>query len=297
MRVLGAVMMAVVMMLVIMTMVIMRMVMTAAGAVSMRVPVLVLVIMAMVVVVIVMRLPVIMVVMGMAVVVPAATGRVMGVVLLAVVLMGVVLMGVVVTMIVPVVVMAVMIMAAILVAMIIGAALGLERALDLAHRAALAADHLGEDMVVLDIDRIGGDLGRGVAVADMPGDAHQAQRVLGADLEQALRRGLDQDEATILQLDRVAVVQCGRLVEIEQNVEPAIALERDAAAVAVLMVEGQRLDDLVLLDRGLAGDGGGAQHDREPVLDDQRRSTDRGSITSITGGSVTQAPATLRKLR
>ncbi|TCR64879.1 hypothetical protein EV560_106346 [Bosea sp. BK604] len=291
MRVLGAmvvavVVMIVVMMSVVMAMVIMRMVMAAAGAVSMRV--LVLVIMA----VIAMRVPMIMFVMRIAVIVPAAAGRVMGVML----------MTVVVTMIVPVVVMPVMIMAvmivsAILVAMIIGAALGLERALDLAHRATLAADHLGQHMVVLDIDRVGGDLGRGVAVADMPGDAHQAQRVLGADLEQALRRRLDQDEAAILKLDGIAIVQRGRLVEIEQDVEPAIALERDAAAVAVLMVERQRLDDLVLLDRGLAGNGGGAQHDREPVLDDQRRSTDRGSITSITGGSMTQAPATLRKLR
>lgn len=151
------------------------------------------------------------------------------------------------------------------VAVIIGAALGLERPIHGAHRAALATDHLGQHMVVLDIDRVRRDLGRGVAVADMPGDAHQAQRVLGADLEQGLRRGLDQHEPAILQLHGVAIGERGRLVEIEQDVEPAIALERETAAIAILMVEGQRIDDAICPDRGLANDGGGAQHDDEPV--------------------------------
>ena len=94
----------------------------------------------------------------------------------------------------------------------------------------------------------------------MPGDAHQPERVFGADLEQALRGRPDLDEAAILQPHGVAVGQHGRLVEIEQDVEPAIALERDAAAIAVLMVERQGLDDLVGADGRLADDGGGAQH-------------------------------------
>lgn len=158
-----------------------------------------------------------------------------------------------------------MVMAAIGMVMVVGAPLGLERALDIAHRAALTADHLGQDMVVLDINGVGGDLGRGVAIADMPGDAHQAQRVLSLDLDQLLRRSLDQDERAVLQLDGIAVVQRRRLVEVEQDVLPAIALERDAAAIAVLMVEGQGFDDPVLLDRGLADDGGGALHVAKPV--------------------------------
>lgn len=158
-----------------------------------------------------------------------------------------------------------MIVAAIGVIVVIGAALGLERPRHLAHGAALAADHLGEGMVVLDIDRLGGELGRRMAAADMPGDAHQAQRVLGPDLDQVLGRGADQHQAAILELHRIAIVQGRGLVEVEQDFEPAIALERDAAAIAVLMVEGQGLDDPVLLDRGLADDGGGALHVTKPV--------------------------------
>ena len=54
---------------------------------------------------------------------------------------------------------------------IIGAALGLEGAQDGRYGAALAAGHLGQDVVLLYVDRLGRDLGRGVAVADVPGDA------------------------------------------------------------------------------------------------------------------------------
>lgn len=184
----------------------------------------------------------------------------MRVVVMVMIIVGMIMMGMAVVMVVAAAAGIAMRMVMPGMVMVIGAALGLEGALDRRHRAALATDHLGEDVILLDIDRIGGDLSGGVAVADMPGDAHQPQRVLGADFDQALRRGLDLDEAAVFQLHGIAIGQHGRLVEIEQDVEPAIALERDAAAVAVLVVERQRLDDLVGTDGRLADDGGGAQH-------------------------------------
>lgn len=146
------------------------------------------------------------------------------------------------------------------VVVVVGATLGLERAHHRTHCAALAAHHFGQNMVVLDIDRVGGNLGRRVPVADMPGDAHQPQRVLRADFEQALRRRLHQHEPAILELDGIAVPQRGGLIEIEQDIEPTIGLEREAAAVAVVMVERQRVDDAILPDGGLANNGGGAKH-------------------------------------
>jgi len=188
-------------------------------------------------------------------------GMTMGVRRVIVPMMRVVVIMVVVVMTMIMMAMGVAGMVAIGVVVVVGAALGLEGPHHLLHRAALAAHHLGQHVVVLDVDRLGRDLGRRVPVADMPGDAHQPQRVLGLDLQQALRRGLDQHQAAILQLDGVAVAERGGLLEIEQNVETAIGLERETAAVAVVMVERQRIDDAILPDGGLANDGGGAKHD------------------------------------
>lgn len=226
--------------------------------------------------------PVLVAVIVMAMVVPAAAIAAMSVAVgvslgmavrmdagMVVAIMGV--MGVIVTG-VAAVIMACVIVAWVIVAwviatgvvVVIGAALGLERPLDHRHGAALAAHHLGEHMVVLDVERLSRDLGGRVAVADMPGDAHQPQRVVGPDLQQALGRSPDQNEAAVLQPYRVAVIERGRPVEIEQDVEAGVALQSETAAAAILVIQRQGLDDAIRLDRGFANDGGGAKHDWQP---------------------------------
>ena len=45
----------------------------------------------------------------------------------------------------------------------------------------------------------GGELGRQVAVAEMPGDAGQRRRVGGADFGERLGRGHDFDDAAVLE--------------------------------------------------------------------------------------------------
>jgi hypothetical protein len=143
---------------------------------------------------------------------------------------------------------------------LVGAALGAERAPDRRRRAALAAGHLGEHVVVLDPDRVGPDLGRRVPVADVPGDPHQPQRVLGPDLEERLGRGPDRDEAPVLEPHGIAVGKRRRLVEVEEEVEPALPFQRHAAPVPALMIEDDGVGDTIRLHGGFADDGGGAEH-------------------------------------
>jgi hypothetical protein len=154
----------------------------------------------------------------------------------------------------------IMTVAPVLAAMVVGAALGPEGPCDLRGRAALSADHFREDMVVLDVEGIGGDFRRGVPVADVPGHAHQPERVLGTHLDQILGGSRDQHKTAILQLQRVAFRQHARLVEIEQDVAAMIGLQHGAPALAVLMGEHNGVDDLVGPDGGLADDAGGALH-------------------------------------
>lgn len=186
-------------------------------------------------------------------------------------------------MMVVVIVVAVMVImaAAAIVAVVVGAALRLEGPLDERHGAALTSDHLRQHMVVLDIDGVGCDLGRGMTIADMPGDPHQPQRVFGPDFEQALWRGLDRDQAAVLQLHRIAIGERRRLVEIKQDLQAGIALEREAAAIAVVMVEREGIDHTVGLDRSLANDGGGTQHDVEPVTTMDRSGRSRRPLRPL----------------
>jgi len=155
------------------------------------------------------------------------------------------------------VVMVPMVVAAIV---LVGAALGLEGAHHRRHRAALAPGHLREDVIFLDVDRVRRHLGRAVPVAHMVGGFQEPQGVLGPNLQEPLGRRLHLDEASVLELHGVPVVQHRSLVEIKKEIEARIPLERDAAAVPALVIEGHGIGNLVRLDGGFADDGGGAEH-------------------------------------
>src|SRR5262245_63646553 len=64
------------------------------------------------------------------------------------------------------------------------ATLGVERTLHGAHLGAEAAGHVGDDMVVADVDDALADLRGEVAVAEVPGDAGERPMVAAGDLQQ-----------------------------------------------------------------------------------------------------------------
>ena len=138
--------------------------------------------------------------------------------------------------------------------MVAGIPLGLEGAPDRPHEAAQAPQHFSDGRIRLGPDGLRADLDRGVAGAEVPEGAHQTQRVLGADLEQILLRRADQDKATILELDGIAVPELRGLADVDQDLGAARRPERAVAIAARVVIEGQGLDDAVGSDRCLADD-------------------------------------------
>jgi hypothetical protein len=173
------------------------------------------------------------------------------------------IMGVSMTVVVPVTVM-IMAMAVIVPAIVLVHALRLEGAHDARRSAPLSANEFGESGIVFDVERLRRHFRWGVTVADLIRNPHQAKGILGLDLQERLGRGLDSDEASILELHGIAILQHRGLVEIQKEIEPALAFEHDAAALATLMVEGHRIGDTIRPDGGLADDGSGTKHGRSP---------------------------------
>src|SRR5882757_6326890 len=120
---------------------------------------------------------------------------------------------------------------------VIGAGLRIERRLDLADRAAQANDHLLDDMVPADADAVGAELGRQMAVAEMPGQPDQILGRAGADLQERLRQRLDPDIAAALQLEAVAVPQQPRVRKVEEQLGAAGGAEHQAPAMAIVVAE------------------------------------------------------------
>ncbi len=164
-------------------------------------------------------------------------------------------------MIMPVAVMGMSMMAVVVPAIVLGeAALRLEGAHDHGCDAALAAREFGERRIVLDVDRLGRHLDGSMPGTELDGELQEPHGIFGSHFQEPLRRRPHLDEAPVLELYGIAVVEDRGLFEVEQEIKAAIALECNPAPVAALVVERDGIGDPVRLHGGFADDQGGAKH-------------------------------------
>ncbi len=123
----------------------------------------------------------------------------------------------------------------------IGAAFGIERRLERDHAGAKTLGHRLDDGIAADAQRLWHYFSRQMAVAEVPGDAGQGQRVGGADFRQRFGLGDHLDHAPVLEPQPVAAAQHCRFREVEQEFEPADAGHGDAPAIAGVEVEHDRI--------------------------------------------------------
>jgi hypothetical protein len=119
----------------------------------------------------------------------------------------------------------------------IGAAFGIERRLDLDHARAQPPDHRLDNVVAADPQALWHDLGRQMAVAEMPGDADQMMRVGAPDLGQRLGRSHYFDQPAILEHQRVAAAQRHRVFQVEQELKSPGAGHRHPPPVPIIEIE------------------------------------------------------------
>jgi len=119
----------------------------------------------------------------------------------------------------------------------IGPALGIERRLDLDDARAQSLDHRLDDVIPADAQAFWHDLGRQMAVAEMPGDANQMKGIGTADFHQRLGGRDHLDQPAVLQHQRVAATQRHRVFQIEQEFQPARPRHRHPPPVPVVEIE------------------------------------------------------------
>ena len=142
----------------------------------------------------------------------------------------------------------------------IGAAFRIERRFDLDDPRAQSLHHRLDHVIPADAQALRHDLGRQMAVAEMPGDANQMQGIGAADFDQRLGGRHDLDQAAVFQHQRIAAAKCGGVFKIEQELEPARARHRHPPPVPVVEIEhdgiGRRFAPAMLLtDLGRADHG------------------------------------------
>ncbi len=123
----------------------------------------------------------------------------------------------------------------------IGAAFGIEGRLDLRRLGAETARHVLDHVIATDAQLRAEDLRRQVAIAEMPGDAHEMFLVARGNLEQRLRRRQDLDQPAVFERERVAGTQHDGFRQVEQEFEAPDALHDDAAAMPIVEIEHDRV--------------------------------------------------------
>jgi hypothetical protein len=92
-------------------------------------------------------------------------------------------------------------------------------------------------MVAADTKALADDLGRQMAVAEMPGDPHQMRGIRAFDLHQRLRRRHHLDQPAVLQHQRIATAQGDGIFKVEQEFKAARTRHRHAPPVPVVEIE------------------------------------------------------------
>ena len=175
--------------------------------------------------------------------------------MVAVIMMGVIVVMVIMRAVTMMVMPVIMVMMIVIVAMNrrggdIGAAFRIERRFDFDDCRAKAPRHVFDHVIAPDAQAFLQEFGRQMPIAQVPGDAHERGRVGAANLRQTFGCGDDFDDAPVLQRQAVAGAQHHGFGQIEQEGEPAHAGHGDAAAIAVFIIEDDRVG-------GFAGPGAG----------------------------------------
>jgi hypothetical protein len=117
----------------------------------------------------------------------------------------------------------------------IGAADRLERLDDIRHLGAQPDKHVPDDVIALDQDAVGLDLGGEMPVAQMPGQFDQVERVAGANFEQPFFRRLDLDRRPVLEQQPIAVMKEHGLLEVEHDHVAIVEMQQFASQVTAIM--------------------------------------------------------------
>ena len=149
-------------------------------------------------------------------------------------------------------------------------AFGIEWRFDFDDAGAEALHHVLDDMVAADAQATGSDLRRQMAIAEVPGNANQMCGLGAANLDQRLGGSDHLDQPAVFQHQRIATSQRDGGFEVEQELEPAGAGHRHAAAMPIVEIEHDGVG-CGFLERVLALDVGGADHGRTLILVNPRR--------------------------
>ncbi|HEV2983352.1 MAG TPA: hypothetical protein VGX46_03145 [Vicinamibacterales bacterium] len=121
----------------------------------------------------------------------------------------------------------------------VSAAFGLKGRLHLDEDRSKAAQHVFDDVIWPNAERLTSELGRDVSIAEMPRQTHKLTGVLVGDIDDGLRRRANDEPAAVLDLQAVSIAYRGRCVQVKKHLVALIGKQADTTPVPIVVIEGE----------------------------------------------------------
>jgi hypothetical protein len=118
-------------------------------------------------------------------------------------------------------------------------AFGLKGRLRLIEDRSEAAQHIFDDVIWPNAERLTSELGRDMSIAEMPRQTHKLTGIPVGDIDDGLRGRKDDEPTAVLDLQSVSIPHCSRGVQVKKHLVALIGDQADTTAVPIVVVEGE----------------------------------------------------------
>jgi hypothetical protein len=122
----------------------------------------------------------------------------------------------------------------------VSATLGLERDPDPYKICSETKEHILDHVVRPNAKNLVLNFGRQMPISQVPGQAHQLDRMSVSDFDNILRRGLNLEPSAIFELQAISVGHSNRLGKVEQDILALIPSQANAASMSGVEIESER---------------------------------------------------------
>ena len=131
----------------------------------------------------------------------------------------------------------------------VSAALGVKRRLQPCHGRAELDGHILNYMILADAQAILHQLGRQMAISQMPGHTDQMRQIIAADIGNRLVPGTYSNRRSIFQQQDVPIPQCFQLWQVKKEGCSAICLQLQPPPAAMIKIQCDRITDHAVIWR------------------------------------------------
>jgi len=121
----------------------------------------------------------------------------------------------------------------------VSAAFGLKGRLQLDEDRSKAAQHVFDDVIWPNAERLTSELGRDMSIAEMPRQTHKLTGIPVGDIDDGLRGRANDEPTAVLDLQAVSIAHRGRGVQVKKHLVALIGDQADSTAVPIVVIEGE----------------------------------------------------------